>query len=378
MSRRPRPDADRARRVLVVAGLVIVAGQLATGLALDAAPPAVRFAQGGKVLSRASALGDTPYVLLLGSSRFWMVDVDAVTAALRDAAGAETPAIVQGAVLGGDPIVADYLLEKLLVQGSRPALLAVEISPESVAYPAPWIAGQAIRFFTWSDIAAWTPEIVARGKMVEVAAARLSPIDTYRRELLTWIVGRPPPYLRVTSSPRTVDPVDPKAPQPAADATDTSGGPREPGGGANDTATGQPPNGATLSGLRQVRGWLRDYRVGGGAARALERFLARARDADIPVVLVGPPASSWLRELYTPAVERTFRDYLDDLRRRYGTQFADYRARISDRFFTDHYHLNARGGALFARMLASEVLAVRWHEARLRDAVADFDHAPEH
>ena len=114
---------------------------------------------------------------------------------------------------------------------------------------------------------------------------------------------------------------------------------------------------------RTVRRWLRDYQLGGGAARALERFLARGRDAGIRIVLVAVPASSWLRELYTPAIERTFRDYMDRVSHRYGTEFVDYRARISDRFFSDHYHLNARGGAHFARMLASEVLAPRWLEA---------------
>jgi hypothetical protein len=59
---RPRSDPSRARRVLLVAGIIIGVGQLAAGLALDAAPPAVPFAQGDKVLDRASALHGVPFV----------------------------------------------------------------------------------------------------------------------------------------------------------------------------------------------------------------------------------------------------------------------------------------------------------------------------
>ena len=360
MAFRPRSNPRRARRVLLVAGVVIAAGQLAAGLALDAAPPAVRFAQGDRVLGRASALDGAPFVLLLGSSRFWKADVGIASATLVETIGPEAPPIVQGAVLGGDPIVADYLLDRLLAQGSRPVLIAVEVSPEAVCYPAPWIAGQAVRFFTWREVAAWAPEIVARGKLAEVAAARFAPIDLYRRELLTWIVGREPPYLQVSESPVASDIRSRRRAQraPAGEVRRLGSEPLDAPPPAD-----RPPDAATLSGLRQVRSWLREYRLDGAAATALERFLGRARDAGIRIVLVAVPATSWLRALYTPHVERTFRDYMEGVSQRYGTEFVDYRARVPDRLFSDHYHLNARGGGAFARMLASEVLAPRWLEA---------------
>lgn len=302
----------------------------------------------------------------MASSRFWRTDVAIATATLGETIGAATPPIVQGAVLGGDPVVADYVLENLLARGSRPALIAVEVSPEALSYPAPWVAEQAIRFFTWRDVVAWAPEIVARGKLAEVAAARFAPIGLYRRELLTWIVGRPPPFLRVPES-SGADGVRPGRRAPPAGADDARRITPEALAGAHETAVrpsaDHPPNAATVSGIRQVRRWLHAYQLGGGAARALERFLARGRDAGIRIVLVAVPASSWLRELYTPAIEQTFRDYMDRVSQGDGAEFVDYRARIADRFFSDHYHLNARGGAVFARMLASEVLAPRWLEA---------------
>jgi hypothetical protein len=47
----------------------------------------------------------------------------------------------------------------------------------------------------------------------------------------------------------------------------------------------------------------------------------------------------------------------------HGTEFIDYRTRFPDRYFSDHYHLTARGGTLFSHVLASEVLEPRWREA---------------
>jgi hypothetical protein len=347
--RRPRPQATRSRSVLAVAAVVVVAGQLAAGLALDAAPPSVRFAEGARVVDRGRALGGAPYVLLLGSSRFWKIDLDAARDTLLETVGSAAPPIVQGAVLGGDGIVAEYLLDRLLADGSRPLLVLVEVSPETVGHPSNWIAGDAIRFFTWRDVVAWAPEIIARGKPGDVVTARFAPIDVYRRELLSWIVGRPPPYLSV-ASPEVDDA------SPSVDAVEN---PRvAPGVPDGDR---QRPSAATLSGLRQTRGWLRHYRLG-GETQALDRFLARCRAAGIRVVLVGVPVSSWVRALYTPEVEHAFRAYVDQVTARGDADFVDYRARFADRYFVDHHHLNGQGGTLFARMLANEVVAPHLHD----------------
>src|SRR5262249_43505166 len=116
------------------------------------------------------------------------------------------------------------------------------------------------------------------------------------------------------------------------------------------------PNAATLSGLRQTRSWLRHYRLG-GEARALDRFLARSRAAGIPVVLVGVPVTGVVRQLDRPEVEYAFRGYPEQVTARGDADFVDYRARFADRYFVDHHHLSGPGGTLFARMLATEVVA---------------------
>jgi hypothetical protein len=348
MLRCPRPDPARARRVLALATAAVVAGQLAAGLALDAAPTSVRFAEGARVLAQASAVGDAPYVLLLGSSRFWHIDVETARATLLETVGNGAPTVVQGAVLGGDAVIADYLLDRLLAQGSRPVLIVAETSPETIGHPSNWIAGDAIRFFTWREVLAWAPEIIARGKPGDVVTARLAPIDVYRRELLSWIVGRPPPYVSVAT------------PDVADASPSTDGAAPQVASGVQDDDRRQ-PNPATLSGLRQTRGWLRHYRLG-GEAHALDRFLARSRAAGIPVVLVGVPVSSWVRDLYTPEIEHAFRGYLDQVTARGDADFVDYRSRFADRYFVDHHHLNGQGGTLFAHMLANEVMAPHLHE----------------
>ncbi len=150
--------------MLAVAAIAVAVAQLAAGLALDTAPARVRFAHGARVLDQARALGGAPYVLLLGSSRFWQLDADTAAVALRETVGGDGPGLLKGAMPAGDPIVADYLIERLLAEGSHPRLIALEISPEIIANPSRWVAEHAVRFFTWRDVAVWTPEIVRAGK----------------------------------------------------------------------------------------------------------------------------------------------------------------------------------------------------------------------
>jgi hypothetical protein len=373
---RPRPDPVRARRVLAVAAVAIVASQLATGLALDEAPLRVRFPQGAKVLEWAGRLGDAPYALLLGSSRFWGIDMDAVAATLRDG-GHDVP-VVKGAVPAGDAVVADLLLPRLLAQGSRPRLVVLEVSPETVARPSPWVTDHVIRFFTWRDVGAWLPEIVRGDRMSRAFGARLAPIEVYRRELLTWMTGSAPPYLRVprageagvnglvataTANARVgarpaTEPVRPTPTRESPSAANDAASPTD------DAVSAARPGrvAATLAGVRQTRKWLRRYRADGRAAQHLERLVVRCRDAGVAIVLVGVPVSSRIRALYTPDVERAFGEVVERARRS-GAEFLDYRARVPDALFKDHHHLNARGSTFFASLLASEVIAPRLRPA---------------
>lgn len=339
-----RPDPSRARAALLAAGALFALGQLGVGLLLDRAPMDVRFAQGAKLLASADRMGGRPYALLLGSSRLRNVDVGELRSALAETLGSGAPPVLQGSVLAGDPIVADHLLERILARGGRPALVILEISPETLSTPAHWVDDHATRFFTWRDVAAWAPEILAAGQARKVLATRLLPVHVYRKELLGWLVGHPPPYLA--------------APGPGAPA---SAHPfAAPASWTPALAPPPEPDERTLSGLARMREWLDGYRLGGGSLRSLERALERCRHHGVAVVLLDVPATSWLRALYTPEIEGPYRETMARLAATPGVRFLDYRTRIPDGLFEDHYHLDEEGGRVFGRMLAREVIAPAW------------------
>jgi hypothetical protein len=288
--------------------------------------------------------------------------MDAMASTLRE--GGTTATAVKGAVPAGDAVVADYLLPRLLARGDRPALVVLEISPETLARPSPWITDHTIRFFGWRDVASRLPEILSGDRTSRALAARLTPIHVYRRELLTWLTGRAPPYLAVppakpsvasSSSAPVVARADASAPDAVArgDVDAVEAPPADP-----EAAPRPRRVAATLRGVRQTARWLRHYRPDGAAALALDDVVARCREAGVPLVLVGVPVSSRVRALYTPEVERAFADVVERARRG-GAEFVDYRATVPDRLFADHHHLNDRGSTVFAQTLAREVLAPR-------------------
>ncbi len=336
-----------------------LAGQLAVGLALDAGPTWVRFRQGDKVLRAAHSIAPQPFVALLGSSRFRDIELDALSDALGEATAAAPPPIVQGAVLAGDPVVYDFLLERLIAQGTPPTLAVLELSPETLSYPAHWIDKHVTRMFTWRDLPTWIGEVAARRTLGNLFEKRLQPIHVYRTELLGWLTLERGPYLRVPAPDETL----------SEDGRETRRGPRIPMGAhpivlATATSGERGIDAKTSSGLRRMRDWLEDYRLGGGATRSLESALARCRAAGVPVVLVGVPVTSWHRELYTPEILAAYEAYLGPLLEDAGVPYADYRERVPDSLFVDNHHLSDEGGAVFGRMLAHEVIAPAWQRAR--------------
>ena len=117
---------------------------------------------------------------------------------LAPALAGVTPPVLQGSVLAGDPVIVDYLLREILAEGPGPALAVIEISPETLSYPAHWLMDHVTRIYTLRDLFRNLGEIAARGRLGDVAERRLLPASVYRRELLTWLTGRPPPYLHAT------------------------------------------------------------------------------------------------------------------------------------------------------------------------------------
>ncbi|HTO52346.1 MAG TPA: hypothetical protein VMR50_03085 [Myxococcota bacterium] len=321
-------SAVRARRVLALAGLIFLAGELAAGLALDRAPLRVRFHEAADALARVRAAGPQPDVLLFGSSRFKaLILPDRVESRLRETLGPGAPRVTTLAFNGGDLVGTDIMLEHVLAEGVRPRLALVELTPEWVRYPIPFLNGQLLRAFTWRDVYEWLPELM-QGTRRTLVCARIFPVYCYRNELLTWMMGEPPPYL---AAPRSASQ---SKPSPKRD---------DPTHGANRWA-------------RRMKG----YQTSPRALHLLERVIGRCREAGIECVIVVPPISSAHRALLAGHIENTFQQALARLQRDDPTPLQDFSDRLPDDGFHDSTHGNRSGGERFSVIVADEVIAPRW------------------
>ncbi|HTO54288.1 MAG TPA: hypothetical protein VMR50_12965 [Myxococcota bacterium] len=316
----------RARRVLAWTPLLFFAAQLAIGWRLDRAPLSVRFGDGVVKLAAASA-EPRPGVVFFGSSRFKaLVEPAVVERKLRAALGDAAPRVVSLAFNGGDLVGTDFMFAQLVARGVRPKLAVVEVTPEWLRHPIPFLNGQLLRIFEWSDVIDWFPELVL-GTRRTLVCARLFPVYCYRNELLTWWTGRSPPYL--SSLP------------------DSAAPPRKPK--ADD-----PKHGAH----RWAR-TLRDYEVSDRALGVLRRILARCHDERIDCVLVAPPVASAQRAILDGKIDAAYESALERVRGEPQVPFYDESARLPDQAFHDSSHGNKRGGALFSEIMADEVVLPR-------------------
>lgn len=355
MARTPEPDrpsATRVRRALLLAFGFYLCGQIAVGLALDHAPLRVRFPQAAGVLRKAAKLERSPDVVILGSSRFRAsVMTREMDDVLRKGHGQAPPVLLNAAVEAGDGYAMDLLLRRLLAAGVRPRLALIEISPETLARRNGWMNAHIARQLTFPEEAAILPEIALSRKIDLLVAARLNPVYFYRREILIWITGRKPPFLRV---PDPAEVAREQSSQESADAVAP-----EPGAGDPERAAEEFRRRAGR-GARHIRKWLRKYEISGIAAEGLDRLLERCRAHGVKAILIGPPVTAVHRAVYTDDVESAFRAHLKDLAKRYGVGYVDYRERLPDDLFLDNHHTNAEGARTFSRLLAEEVVRPSW------------------
>ena len=104
-----------------------------------------------------------------------------------------------------------------------------------------------------------------------------------------------------------------------------------------------------------------NYRIGGNNTAALERMLQSCRANGIKPILLAPPVTAPHRQVYTPAIEAAFGDYVHALCQHYGCTYVDFRAQVPDALFSDNHHLLPEaGGRYFSRRLTEEVLVPAW------------------
>ncbi len=318
----------RSKTILALTALLFVAGQLAVGLVLDRAPLRVRFHEAEQALDRLRARGDSADVAIFGSSRInALTDPAQVEARLRETLGARAPNVTSVGFNGGDLIGSEIMLELVLADGMRPKLAVIELTPEWIRYPVPFINGQLLRAFTWRDVGDWLPELI-RGTRTTLLCARLFPVYCYRTELLIWMTGKKPPHLAAPPAgepkPRVTPPDDPR------------------------------------HGAQRWARRMRNYRVSPRAVGVLERIVDRCREARLECVFVESPVTSTHRAVLDGQVATAFTAALDQARKERPLEFLDFHDRLPDDVFEDSTHGNAQGEALFSVIFADEVIAPRW------------------
>jgi hypothetical protein len=350
-------NRPRGLRVLLWAGAVFALGQLVGGLVLDQWGSRIRFPQVEWVFERLRELPRPPDVVCLGSSRFQAAIRTDGVGSMPPGGDGRAPCVFNAAVGAGDAVVAERILDRMLAEGQRPALVVLEVCPENLARRSYWLDQHVMRMLTWWDMPEYFFAACFSRQPLRLVSARLLPLYLHRYQLRKQAAAA---LLGEWALP------DPAA--EAARAAEEFLGPTRGTGGLPSAAPGLPavpPRDAHLLwGLLDLQSWLGEYEVGGVVPRALERVLARCRDEGIAVLLLAPPLSGPHQALYTPAIEEAFQGYLASLAQRYGCRFADCRNQIPDDYFRNHDHLNEEGATYFSGLLAEDVLLPLWHEVR--------------
>ena len=362
-----KANPQRSARILLLAGVFFVCGQLGFGAFLDTAPLAVRFPEAAAALERARTQHPRPDIVFFGSSRFMAAIVPAeIDNRLRAAHGEHVPALLPMAVLGGDFVSTEFLLDRMLAQGVQPRVAVIEVSPDLLGRPPHLLSAQLERLFRWRDVLHWLPELF-EADWSALLNARLLPVFHYRKELLGWLVGRPPPYLFVPAPAFPVAPVAPLV-QPAASAQTLQRGlPTGIASAGDSPAATEVPDDPTHGVDRWAR-WLRPFHLSERCAEVLERILARCKKEEITCILVEPPVASGHRGLYGEDVATPYRRLLGRLGRDYDAPYFDFADRLPDTSFRDDSHVNHRGATTFSALLA-DLLEPLWLRGETQDSI---------
>jgi hypothetical protein len=346
MSRQQRPHHRRARRAIFWACVSFLAVQLGAGLLMDYRWLRIRFPSLVQTLQSLPRNSPAPELLCLGSSRFGAAfGAEEITARMRDDTGLEAFRAYNASVPAGDLLTSDYLLERLLDQGIQPDWVVIEVSPETLARRNLWMGEHARRQVTWDNLALYWPDVWRSGEISRLLSARLLPLHLHRRQIWRetqrgWLSAQANSLEGSAVASVALQDVRWQA--------------------MPDNPITLPRTERTHIGLRQIRRWLKDYRIGGGAAQALERLVHRCREHHIQVILVAAPVASAHRALYTPEIDAQFLDYMHRFAATHQCRFADYRASVPDEYFLDNHHVDPEGRKHFSRQLVEELLSPVW------------------
>jgi hypothetical protein len=330
----------RSRRALLWGAAFFLLLQAGGGVALDVLFPLYRFPSARDALDALARQPTPPRLLVLGSSRFGCgFDVGEANRLLWSATGSTRLRTFNLSVPAGEPLSHELLLDHLLARGLRPDWLVVEIAPENVSTPGAWMPMHAARQLGWRQLPTHFAEVARANSASRYLGSLALPLWVHRERLLEALAWRPGPPVAEGAL----------EPPPPIDWEQVLRVPR--------VSSPEEHRRRLAQGSEAARGWLRNYRVGGQSARALERFLRRCHDEGIRVVLVMPPLSSPYRGEYRPEIDAAFHGYLTPLRQEYGCPLVDARDWAPDALFLDPGHLDGPDGArYFTRLLVRRAL----------------------
>jgi hypothetical protein len=378
----------RGRRALLWAGAVFLVVQMTAGLLIDRYGLRVRFPYAAKELAVLRERDRAPDVVAFGSSRFLTaVNPGIGEGELHRLTGDASVTFFCAAVPGGDLATSDYLLEQMLKLGIRPRVVVVEISPEFLAGNNEWICEHLRRQLTWNNLPVYLSQALYEQRYTAFVNSRIVPLCLHRYELWKetarlWDVGWERWRRDYCLSERLARTSEPPADAPdgrdrcraALQHSGLSAGCRRlwtaqvpPRAGWDPSAMnprGEPIGQASIEGTDIIRHWLRHYEIGGLAAAALERLLARCHHHGIVPVLVVPPFASVQRALYTDDINHRFDAHLERLRQRYPFALGDLRGCLPDDRLVDNHHVSDAGAEDFTVILTREMLAPLWRGVR--------------
>lgn len=330
----------QARSALGWGVLLFLLMQLGLGLGMELLWPLMRFPTARQVLARLPVPGDEALILFLGSSRTGCaIDTRTIAGLCRARLPeAPIPRMYNAAVPAGDPITYEFLLEQCLERGCRPSWVVVEISPENLKDPNPWMMFHAERQLGWRHLRTHLVETVRASSGWRYLGSLLLPGYVHRQQMARLV------------NEQLVEPEveqDTEAGIVAWDRVLVQARPSTPEELAQRLKEGS----------AAARRWLRDYQVGGQAAAALERLLQRCQAEQIRVVLLMPPLARGYREEYQPAIEAAFQTHLARLRSEYGCALVDGRDWLADEYFRDPGHAERpEGSSRFSERLTRELV----------------------
>jgi hypothetical protein len=350
MARNRGGKASRGRRILLWTAGLFLLGQAAAGVVADRFLWKERSPMLFQHLARVQALPQPPGVVCLGSSRLGCaLDDEAATRTLQQEAGDGAPRVYNASLPAGDYLASEVTLHELLCRGWKPRSLVLEICPELVNARNEWIKFYISRGLTWKDVPAFLVEATRTDNLGRLLHARLLPVSFYRDAYQTRLAGLA--RRAVQDALATREPAG-QAPVPPIDWL----GILRQGLANPNVRTGD----LTQTGLHAARRGLRDFHPGGNSVAALERLLGVCRAEGIAVVLLAPPMTAARRDLYTPAIEASFRTFLEGVIQTYGCRFVDCRDWLPDADFFDDHHATPEGCSRFSRRLCEQVLAPMW------------------